>query len=129
MSFKVFYTSLSVLSLLVILSFNSCYYDNEQYLYGGGSCDTTVAATYTGRIKAIMDTRCASTSCHGGPSPANGVDLTNYTNVRQGIEALDMMCNIKQESSCVPMPKNEGPISACDILALEKWQANGFPEN
>lgn len=124
------YIYLTVLVFIVLISgFSSCYYDNEEYLYSGSNCDTSLAVTYTGRIKAIMDTRCASSSCHGGPSPANGVNLTTYSGVRTGVEAIGMLCNIRQESGCSPMPKNEGPISTCDILAIEKWQATGFVEN
>src|SRR6218665_210572 len=112
MSKKYLFISGIALVIGLVSGLSSCYYDNEQYLYGGGSCDTSAVVTYTGRIKAIMDTRCASASCHGGSSPANGVDLTNYAGVKQGIEVNGMMCNIKQQSGCSPMPKNEGPISA-----------------
>lgn len=118
-----------MLCVFALGSLSSCYYDNEQYLYGAGVCDTTASVSYVGRIKAIMDSRCATSACHGGASPANGVDLTNYNGVRVGVESLGMLCNIRQESGCSPMPKNEGPISACDILAIEKWQATGFTEN
>jgi hypothetical protein len=110
------------------VSLESCYYDNEEYLYGSG-CDTITSFTYQNKIKGIMDTRCATPACHGGTSPANDLSLTSYSGVKAGFETMSMMCNIRHESGCVPMPKNESQLSKCDIRALEKWQANGYPEN
>jgi hypothetical protein len=117
----------SVVLTVLVMNFSSCYYDREDYLYSSIPCDTV--ANYNGRIKAIMDNQCALSGCHSGPSPEASLALTTYDEVKTAVADMGIMCNIRQESGCVPMPKNQGPISACDIAALDKWQQLGFPEN
>lgn len=129
MKFNLLFIGLIVFVLGSVLSMESCYYDNEEYLYGESNCDSTTTFTYQNKVKALMDSRCATSGCHGGSSPANGVDLSNYNNVKSGFQNLSMMCNIRHESGCIPMPKNEGQLSRCEIRALERWQENGYPEN
>jgi hypothetical protein len=116
-----------VVTLLVVINFSSCYYDNETYLYPEVVCDTTY--TYTGQIKSIMDRQCARGGCHVGAEPEGGIALTTYEEVKNGVEFENILCNIRQESGCVAMPKNEGRIPACEISAIEHWQSLGFPEN
>lgn len=118
-----------MVGLILVQSLQSCYYDNEQFLYGENVCDTTVAVTYNEQIKSIMDLRCASSACHGGPYPANDVNLTTYSGVRYATESLGLLCSIRHEAGCLPMPKDEEPLSSCDISLIEKWQRDGYPEN
>ncbi len=110
----------------MIYNMSSCTYHDEVSYYGI-PCDTTASVSYVGRIKTIIDTRCATANCHGTTNAQNGIELTNYQQVKDGIESIGMMCNIRHESGCIPMPKDQPKLSACDILALEKWQALGFP--
>jgi hypothetical protein len=120
---------ISAICLVIISGLSSCYYDNEDYLYStGGACTDTVY-TYNGRIKAIMDQNCSSTSCHGGPSPANGIGLETYADVKNDILNGNFLCSIYWTSGCSQMPKNASKLDNCSIQAIEKWKDNGFPEN
>lgn len=112
----------------LLLSLNSCYYDNEYYLYSGGNQNCDTVFTYSARIKAITDQNCAQSSCHTATNPAGSIPLTTYQEVRAGIEVAGMLCSIRQESGCSPMPKNRSPLSSCDIQAFEKWRDLGFPQ-
>lgn len=125
---KRIFFSLSIIIISVAgLNFSSCYYDNEAELYPNVQCDTVF--TYNGRIKAIMDSQCARSGCHTEVEPEADLPLTTYTEVKMAVEDFLILCNIKQTSGCTPMPKNEPPIPACEIAAIEEWQRRGFPEN
>jgi len=112
----------------VIVSLNSCYYDNEHYLYSGGNTECDTVFTYSNRIKSITDANCAFSGCHTATNPAGSIPLTSYQEVRAGIEVVGMLCSIRQESGCSPMPKNRSQLSPCDIQAFEKWRDLGFPQ-
>lgn len=61
-----FFIPVGILMLIMALSFNSCYYDNEEELYVNSdttnTCDT-LNVTYAVQIKPIFDSKCIS--CHG----------------------------------------------------------------
>jgi hypothetical protein len=112
----------------IVASLNSCYYDNEDYLYSSVNCtDTTY--TYTGRIKAIVDQNCATTDCHAGTNPANNIGLETYDQVLDNMENGQFLCTIYQNSGCDPMPKNASKLDACTLDAFAKWKERGYPEN
>lgn len=121
--------SLLILALsLMAVSFDSCYYDNEEYLYGGSAnCDTTRVATYNGDIKTIISNNCFG-GCHEQASGSAGIILEGFVNLKNEVMNGDVMCSIRHEG-CSPMPKNLAKMSDCDINLLEKWIANGYPEN
>lgn len=124
---KIFSFALIVIAVSAIASLDSCYYDNEEYLYSGtGNCNTVF--TYSGRVKAITDNNCAMSGCHTATNPAGSIPLTSYQEVRAGIEVAGMLCSIRHQSGCSPMPKNGGQLNACDIQAYEKWRDLGFPQ-
>ncbi len=116
---------ISVLLLSAVGIFQSCYYDNEEYLYGA-ACDNSVI-TYTGRIKAIADVNCATTGCHAGPSPSDNISMEGYDNCKASTENVSVICAIKRDSGCSPMPKNRAQLSQCDIDAWQAWIDAGYP--
>src|SRR5215212_9866450 len=69
---------LIISAFILSLSFQSCYYDNEEELYPqAGNCDTA-GVTYSAKIKPMVDTRCALVGCHGSGS-LNGDFSTHAT--------------------------------------------------
>ncbi|MFZ4785095.1 MAG: hypothetical protein ACOYLH_06415 [Flavobacteriales bacterium] len=118
---------LIALSLLAV-SFDSCYYDNEEYLYGGTTtCDSTRVATYNGDVQTIIANNCFG-GCHEQASGSGGIVLEGYVNLKNETMNGDVMCSIRHEG-CSPMPKSSPKMSDCDIQLLEKWIADGYPEN
>ena len=111
------------LTLLVILLLQSCYYDNEAYLYGGGTVCTDTTSSYTVRLAPILNNNCVS--CHGaGESP----DLSTFTDVNTWKE--EIVCRIVEGETCslgAPMPPSGG-LSTCDKEAFTRWEQNGYPQ-
>ncbi len=84
-------------------------------------CDT-IAATYTSNVKAILDAKCATSSCHGGPQGPVFTDYsqTNSNSARIGIRAIDQQT---MPPSFMPQLTNE------ELDILKCWRDAGFPEN
>ncbi len=116
---------LSFFALVVSAVLHSCYYDQEAYLYGS-ACDNS-AVTYTGRIKAIADAKCATSGCHSGGSPSSGILLEGYEACKASTQGSEVMCTIKRLSGCSPMPKGMSQLSQCDIEAWQAWIDAGYP--
>lgn len=121
------YLVIALFSFLFGATLNGCYYDNEAYLYANeNACDNSVI-TYTGRIKAICDANCATSGCHAGASPSDGLNLEGYDNVVAGTQNTSIICSIQGQSGCSSMPKNSPLMSQCDIDAWLAWQAANYP--
>jgi hypothetical protein len=121
-----FLLGLSVFSLTI--TFQSCYYDNEEYLYpnSSGTCDETVF-TYTGKVKNLMDTYCASSGCHNATTHAAGFYLDTYDNVKTSAQDPLFMCSMRRDSGCSPMPKAQAKLSDCNLTIIQKWMDNNYP--
>jgi len=130
---KIFF-SLSALAAAGILTQSACTFKNEEETYGAG-CDTT-NVTLSATIRPILEQRCYA--CH---SVANantlgaGLDFQTYSSIKQFLDgSADVFISaIRQEEvngiTASSMPKAEPRISTCEILKLEKWIANGYPDN
>lgn len=118
---RILTTTLFLLVLLV--SFHSCYYDNEAYLYGSEVTCTDTTSTYTTRLAPILNSNCVS--CHGaGEFP----DLSSFTDVNTLKE--EIVCRVVEGNSCstgAQMPPSAG-MSVCDVQAFSLWQQNGYQE-
>lgn len=73
--------------------------------------------TYTGRIRAIINSNCATSNCHPGYSSYAGLEgiLQNGSFEREVL--IDQT-----------MPRN-GNLSAGELSEIKCWVENGFPEN
>jgi hypothetical protein len=111
-----------------IVNFSSCYYDNEEYLYGQTSVCADTVSSYNGHIKAILNQKCAYSGCHAGTNPSSGIGLDSYALAKDG--AINgFMCTINWETGCSKMPKNANQLGACDREVLQRWIDRGYPEN
>jgi hypothetical protein len=88
------------------------------------NCDT-LNVTYTKSIDPIIQTWCAG--CHSNSSPANGISLTNYSQVVASVNGGRFMGAIRQQSGFYPMPKGS-ILSPCEINLFQKWIDLGFPQ-
>jgi hypothetical protein len=108
-----------VISSVVVL--NGCYYDVADELYPESApCDTTVKG-FAAKISPIMTNNCAIPGCHvpGVQTP----DLTDYSNIAAN------SATIKQRAVIIKDMPPTGPLSSCDIHALEQWIDNGSLNN
>ena len=84
----------------------------------------TRTVTYEADVQAIMTNSCIT--CHAGPAPNADLDLSNYQNVRFSAESGGLVSRMNNVAS--PMPPN-GILSPETRQIIDKWVADGFPEN
>jgi len=90
------------------------------------ACDT-INVTYSNTIKTIMDNNCMG--CHSGSSPAGGIPITNYTEVKSLAANGRLMGTIEHKAGYSPMPKNMAKLSDCNIAQLKIWIKDGMQNN
>jgi mono/diheme cytochrome c family protein len=114
-----------VLGLLVTTQ-QSCYYDNEVYLYGSPPCDTS-AVTYALSIEPVITARCFP--CHKADVGDGGVVVEGYDALLAYVSDGSLLCVVKHEAGCSAMPKNSSKLTDCQISQLETWINQGAPNN
>jgi len=104
----------------------SCAYNNEEELYPMEACDTT-NVTYLATIVPIITQHCYE--CHGGNAQISGIPLEGHQNIKAIVDAGRLVGAINHQVGFSPMPKDRQKLASCDILKIEKWVANGAPDN
>lgn len=90
---------------------------------------TGVTPTYTADIAAIYNASCATTGCHAGSFPAEGIDLSSYTSAKsQSLNNDDVLKSIKHSSGVKAMPQGAPKLSDDKIKLIECWIKNGAPQ-
>jgi hypothetical protein len=112
--------------MLGVTLFNSCYYDNEEYLYSSTPCDNTF--TFTSRIAPLVAQQCAS-GCHEGANPSAGLSLTNYDEIKAIVDNGGFAGSLDGSNGYSIMPKGTSGLSACDKTAVNAWITAGAPNN
>lgn len=112
-----------VMILGSIIVLDSCYYSNEEDVYGQGTnCDLTTAK-YSQKVKTILATNCES--CHGAGLQSGGIRIDSYAAVKALADNGVLLKVIKHESGVVPMPYGLAKMSDCNISVIEEWVSNG----
>lgn len=113
-----------VLLIIALALVSGCKKETQQPFV----CSTGVS--YTSHARAILDAHCATGGCHTAPFPAGGIYLSDYANAKAQVLGDDLMCSIKQEVNCTPMPYPPGtpPLSDSLISILVCWRNNGCPQ-
>ncbi len=114
----------------VILLLTSCYYDNEEELYGVTPCKTQ-NISYAQDIVPVLQNQCYV--CHGNASASSngaGINLEGYANISAYLNSNSktLLGAIKQELGYAPMPRG-GRLDNCTISQIESWINAGFPNN
>ena len=104
-------------TILYLLAFSSCYYDNLERLNPTSSCDTSGTITYAGAIKSIIDNNC--TSCHSGGAPSGGISLDTYTSVKNAGLTGKLYNSVSWASGTSPMPKSAAKLDECLLQGLD----------
>ncbi|MBL7828129.1 MAG: hypothetical protein JNJ57_15975 [Saprospiraceae bacterium] len=84
--------------------------------------------TYTNTIKAIMDSNCALSGCHGFGSAEANVDLSTYGKTKTAFENTECLCSIHHGDGCTPMPDGGAKLSNLAIQRIDCWAKNGYKE-
>jgi len=120
---------IKLLFILITFAFMlySCKYDNIENLYPAtGDCDTT-NISYANDVWPIIGSNC--TSCHSGNAPSGNVNLENHEQIKAAGINGSLLGVIKHENGWSPMPKGTSKLPDCDILKIETWGNNGYPDN
>ena len=112
------------IALVVMITAQSC----TRAIIDEGDKNTlpplTRAVTYQSDIQSIMTNNCIT--CHAGPAPNAGLDLSNYQNTRFSAEQGGLVS--RMNSAVNPMPPS-GKLSPQILQIIDKWVTDGLPEN
>jgi len=121
---------LFLLTIFGIFVFSNCSKDSKE---GDSSlnltCTSTDTATYDFPVQAIMDAHCNSSSCHGSPANADGINLETYANVKAAASNDRFYSAIMHKSGADPMPQSAAKLHDTIIQKLVCWRVQGFREN
>jgi hypothetical protein len=115
--------------ILMAISLQSCYYDNEEYLYPdlpGGECDT-VNVSYSGVVAPIMAASC--NSCHSPAAPSGNVTISTYDGLKASVNSGQFWKAINHESGASPMPQGGNKLPSCELKKIKAWIDAGAPQN
>jgi hypothetical protein len=84
--------------------------------------------TYTGSIKQIMDTDCATSGCHNASSKRDGIDLSTYALVKSEGGKDRFLGSIQHLSGYKAMPEGKALLPDSTIQKIYCWVNNGTPE-
>jgi hypothetical protein len=119
-------TKYGLLLLFTAALFNSCYYDNEEYLYSSVPCDNTF--TFTSRIAPLVAQQCAS-GCHEGANPSAGLSLTTYEEIKSIVDNGGFAGSLDGSNGYSIMPKGTSGLNICDKNAVNAWIGAGALNN
>lgn len=112
--------------MAVVILTMACSKENEQTLIQETLCQLDTLS-YSKQIRPIVTQRCLP--CHDNLQAQGGYILDNYSDI--SAEALNgvLLGVIRHENGYSPMPKDAPSMPACEISAIEKWIAQGAPNN
>jgi hypothetical protein len=89
------------------------------------SCDTTTFK-FSLNIWPIIRDNCKG--CHSGATPSKGLLLTNYTEVKAIVDSGKLINVLNATNGLKQMPPG-GKLIPCRIIQINKWIANGAPND
>jgi len=116
--------------LLATLIQQSCYYDNREDLYAQFEPECiTETVSFSADIAPIINTNCAFSGCHAGPSPSAGLDLSSHPSISNAVLNGRVLNRINLNNGDGGQMPPTGKLSDCTILLIEEWALNGAPNN
>jgi hypothetical protein len=124
---KALITAFSLICLLGMVE--SCYFDKADVLYPDVNCVTT-GITYSNFVATIMNTQCATSSCHDAARAASGANLSTYATTKSYATSSKaaFLGSMRHASGFSNMPKGTSQLPACTINKIEAWITAGMPQ-
>ena len=88
-------------------------------------CDTNIFNF--GAVQTIINNSCIG--CHGNSNPQGGINLSNYSNIKQQAQSGKLLGSINHITGISPMPKGGNKLDACKITTIQKWVNAGYLNN
>lgn len=120
---------MSVLCVLSVFLLFSCAKDKAQKP-ADIDCTTIDQSvnTYNLKIKTILDDNCASVGCHDAIFASGGANLSTYDGSKAAFQAGNVLCTVKQEQGCLPMPQGGSKLADSLITYLQCWSEKNYPQ-
>jgi hypothetical protein len=120
-----------ILFSIITTTFSACYYDNKEELYplAGGTCDTSVAVSYSKDIAPIMNLNCSLSGCHNAATHAAGITTSSYTDLVSAVNGKRFVGAVEWTSGFSPMPKGSVKLSNCNLNKINAWINAKMPNN
>jgi hypothetical protein len=124
---KALITAFSLICLLGMVE--SCYFDKADVLYPDVNCVTT-GITYSNFVATIMNTQCATSSCHDAARAASGANLSTYATTKSYATSSKaaFLGSMRHTSGFSNMPKGTSQLPACTVNKIEAWITAGMPQ-
>ena len=106
---------------------NSCTKENEATILGDGIFCADSLVSYQNNIKPILQNNCYE--CHSTAVAQNGIILDTYAGVTDAITNGFVLPQINHVNGAAKMPFGRAKLSDCIIATIEKWVAEGGPNN
>lgn len=106
----------------------SCYYDDEETLYGKTVVCDTAGVSFAATVNPIFQTNCAIGACHDAATKSAGYDLSSFASISSQ-DSTVIMNSINQNNLASPMPKGGAKLLDCDIAKIRAWYIAGKPNN
>ena len=109
----------ALLLLLPTAAFTSCYYDNEEYLYGPDECSSREFSYREDSVDVVFMQNCAISGCHGDLQSPLLTDL-------ESIQANAQNILIQVESGAMPL---NGSLTEEQKQKITCWIKQGANDN
>jgi len=130
-----FFIALSVFGCIVLMtSIQSCYYDNEETLYGTTlttTCTDSTVGKFATNVLPIMTAQCATSGCHDAATATSGANLSAYASIKSYITSNKdrFLGSMKHTVGYSQMPKSGSQVAKCDVAKIESWINAGMLNN
>ena len=121
---------LNIFTLLVLISFSSCYYDNEIELYGEATDCEDLGVSYTAAVLPIISGKCYS--CHSDALKDQlgaGVGLEGHANLKVYAESGSLVNSLRGITASIMPPQPATTVSDCNISKISIWISEGAKDN
>lgn len=122
------YILTSIFIAVLIVCFQSCYYDSEEYLFPelDSDCDTT-DISYSGAVAPIISQSCLA--CHGNIPVGTSIKLEEYSDLKTSVDNGSLIGSITHGSGYSPMPQGANKLDDCSISLIQLWIDSGASNN
>ena len=104
-----------------ILFLVGCEYDETE-------C-SVIEVSYSSDIQPMIDAKCSS--CHSGPTPESGLDLTDHQQVSDSLTCIDILQVVSLElgDDNIMPPSPNPPLTDCQVDLFQNWVDQGRLNN
>lgn len=106
-------------SLLLLLSFQQCTWENELEAYSESDSCNVANVTYTDDIEPILEENCIK--CHGNQVSSSNLNFTMIEDVLKEAKSGELSGVINHRDGYPEMPRDGNKLPECTIRKIDKW--------